>query len=106
MSDATLNPAPGAPAGDLSARVRSAAAGTFDLMSIWLGERLGLYRALAEGPATAPELAAATRANPRMVREWLEQQAVTGLLEVDADAGSAGGRRYRLADGGAEAFTD
>ena len=45
---------------------------------------LGWYRSLvADGPATAADLAARTATHPRYAREWLEQQAVTGLLAVD-----------------------
>jgi 2-polyprenyl-3-methyl-5-hydroxy-6-metoxy-1,4-benzoquinol methylase len=75
-------------------------------MSIWLGDRLGLYVALANGPATAAELAAGAGADARMVREWLEQQAVGGLLEVEDPAAAPDARRYRLPDGGLEAYTD
>ena len=106
MDEASLNPAPGTPAGELSARVRAAAAGTFDLMSIRLGDRLGLYGSLAEAPASAPELAARTGTNARMVREWLEHQAVTGFLDVDDPAGAPDDRRYRMTAAAREAFTD
>jgi winged helix-turn-helix protein len=44
-----------------------------ELLSIYVGERLGLYHALADGgAATAPELAAATGTDERYAREWLE----------------------------------
>lgn len=52
---------------------------------IHLGDRLGLYRALAEGPATSAELAARTGLDERWVREWLHQQGAAGLLEFDAE---------------------
>ena len=52
-----------------------------DLLNVYLGDRLGLYRALADGgPATAAELAGRASIHERYAREWLEQQAVTGLL--------------------------
>ena len=105
MSGGSLNPAPGTAAGDLSERVRQAAAGTMDLMSIWLGNRLGLYDALSAGACSAAELADRTGTNRRMVREWLEQQAVTGFLQLEPVADEPE-RRYRLAPGAAEAFTD
>ena len=58
-------------------RVGAAVLGALDVQAIYLGDRLGLYRALAEGgPATAPELATRTGIDPRYAREWLEQQAV------------------------------
>src|SRR6266540_6046970 len=105
MSGGSLNPAPRTAAGDLSERVRQAAAGTMDLMSIWLGHRLGLYDALSAGACSAAELADRTGTNRRMVREWLEQQAVTGFLQLEPGADEPE-RRYRLAPGAAEAFTD
>src|SRR5258708_9020685 len=43
---------------------------------IWLGDELGLYRALANaGALTANALADKTSCNPRLVREWLDGQA-------------------------------
>ena len=71
-------------------------------MAIWLGDELGLYRALAgDGPQTADELAAATGCNPRLVREWLDGQVAAGLIEYDAAAD-----RYSLAAEGALALAD
>lgn len=49
-----------------------------------IGERLGLYKALAEHPMTAPELAARTRTDPRYVREWLCSQAAGTYVTYDA----------------------
>jgi SAM-dependent methyltransferase len=50
--------------------------------SIVLGERLGLYRAMATGePTTAEDLASRTACNPRLVREWLSAQAAAGYVE-------------------------
>jgi ubiquinone/menaquinone biosynthesis C-methylase UbiE len=47
-----------------------------------LGDRLGLYAALAEaGPSTSQEFAKRTSLQERWVREWLQQQAAAGLLE-------------------------
>ena len=68
----------------LAERLFRDAAGALELYTIYLGERLGLYRALHEGgPATSGELAARTGTNERYVREWLEHHAASGLLEVD-----------------------
>ncbi len=51
-----------------------------------IGDRLGLYRALAaSGPMTSAELAAATSTHERYVREWLANQAASGYVEYDAD---------------------
>ena len=55
-----------------------------DLFGVYLGDRLGLYRALADaGPLTSGGLAEAAGIHERYAREWLEQQAATGILEVD-----------------------
>jgi 2-polyprenyl-3-methyl-5-hydroxy-6-metoxy-1,4-benzoquinol methylase len=48
---------------------------------VYLGDRLGLYRALNQaGPCTAPELAARAQLHERWVREWLHGQASAGLV--------------------------
>ncbi len=49
-----------------------------------IGDRLGLYKALADGPASADELAARTQTNPRYIAEWLRGQAAGGYVEYDA----------------------
>jgi SAM-dependent methyltransferase len=50
-----------------------------------IGDKLGLYRALAEaGPITSAELATRTGCAERNVREWLAQQAAAGYIEFDA----------------------
>lgn len=83
----------------LVGRLFEASNGMLDVMSVYLGDRLGLYAALHKGgPATAGELAARGRIDPRYAREWLEQQAATGILEVDHVAAAAEERRYRLPD--------
>ena len=85
-------------------RFFDAAGSALQMLSAYLGDRLGYYRALADaGPATPDELAARTGTHPRYAREWLEQQAVIGWLEVTS--GDAG-RRYHLADATAEVLTD
>ncbi|MEJ2157903.1 MAG: class I SAM-dependent methyltransferase, partial [Desulfobacteraceae bacterium] len=77
--------------------------GFFGVNAIYLGHRLGLYGALA-GPhaLTSRESAARTGIDERYVREWLEQQAVAGVLDVDNESASAHERRYRLSSGHAE----
>jgi SAM-dependent methyltransferase len=68
----------------LAERLFSAAVASFDLAGVYLGDRLGWYRSLsADGPAAADELAARTGTDARYAREWLEQQAVGGILDVD-----------------------
>lgn len=51
-----------------------------------IGEKLGLYKALATGPATAAQLAAKTQTDPRYLREWLSSQAAGGYIEYDAQS--------------------
>jgi 2-polyprenyl-3-methyl-5-hydroxy-6-metoxy-1,4-benzoquinol methylase len=81
--------------------------GALELLTVYLGERLGLYRALqAGGPATAAELAARTGTVERYIREWLEHQAVSGLLEVDDPAAGPLHRRYGLPPGHAPVLAD
>src|SRR5215467_9505352 len=48
-----------------------------------IGDRCGLYKALAEKPMTAKELAAATKTDERYVREWAASQAAGGYLTYD-----------------------
>jgi SAM-dependent methyltransferase len=77
-------------------RLLESVLGAMDLFAVHLGERLGLYAALHEhGPCTSAELAAVSGVAERYAREWLEQQAVTGILEVDADQ-AAEDRCYTL----------
>jgi SAM-dependent methyltransferase len=79
----------------LAERLFRSAIAAFDLFSLYLGDRLGLYRALSEsGPATSAELAERTGTNERYVREWLEQQAVSGILAVDDPDAEGRARRY------------
>ncbi len=78
-------------------RLRGQMLSALELYAVALGDRLGLYRALADGrPRTAPELAAELDLAERYAREWLEQQAVAGILEVDDIAADPEERRYRL----------
>jgi SAM-dependent methyltransferase len=73
----------GTPRERFGRRLMDATNGAFDVATAYLGIRLGLYRSLADlGPATAAELAARTGTNVRLVREWLEQQAATEVLEA------------------------
>jgi 2-polyprenyl-3-methyl-5-hydroxy-6-metoxy-1,4-benzoquinol methylase len=77
--------------------------------SIWLGDDLGLYRALAQaGGRSADELASETNCNPRLVREWLDGQAAAGLVDYDADADKysmSGEAAMALADDTTQVFT-
>ncbi len=56
---------------------------TFAAGNVVTGHHLGLYRALAAGPARAAELAERTSTNPRYIAEWLRGQAAGGYVEYD-----------------------
>src|SRR5207253_2868281 len=53
-----------------------------------IGEKLGLYKALARGPVTPAELAAQTRTDERYLREWLASQAAGGHINYDEKTGT------------------
>jgi 2-polyprenyl-3-methyl-5-hydroxy-6-metoxy-1,4-benzoquinol methylase len=89
---------------ELVGRLFMNAIGAFDLFSVYLGDELGLYRALAEkGSLTPSELAEAVGIHERYAREWLEQQAASELLEVEPNGAE---RRFRLPEGHDEALLD
>jgi 2-polyprenyl-3-methyl-5-hydroxy-6-metoxy-1,4-benzoquinol methylase len=77
-------------------RVMMAALGWYEMLTVQLGERFGCYERLAEGPATADELAAAVGIAPRYAVEWLEQQASAGLITVVAEGAGPADRLYGL----------
>jgi SAM-dependent methyltransferase len=82
---------------DLRDRLFVAALGAIDLFTIYVGERLGLYRTLADdGPATSVELAERTGISERYLREWLEQQAASDFLTVDDVDADPLERRYEI----------
>jgi Methyltransferase domain/Rv2258c-like winged HTH domain len=85
---------------ELVARIFRSMVGTLELFCLYVGDRLGFYRALQDrGPATATELAARAGTNERYTREWLEQQATAGFLQVDNPEASPDERRFRLPEG-------
>jgi SAM-dependent methyltransferase len=61
--------------GDLGAAVHAG--------MVVIGERLGLYKALATGAMSSAELAAKTKTDERYVREWLGSQAAGGYVSYD-----------------------
>jgi SAM-dependent methyltransferase len=88
-------------------RLFDAALGAFDLLGVYLGDRLGLYQALSDrGPSTSSELAEAAGVNERYAREWLEQQAMCEIIGVDNPEAETGERRYHLLEGHDEALLD
>jgi 2-polyprenyl-3-methyl-5-hydroxy-6-metoxy-1,4-benzoquinol methylase len=88
-------------------RLFSATIDALELFSIHLGTRLGLYRALRDaGPLTSAGLASAAGIHERYAREWLEQQAVAGLIAVDDPGADAAARVYALPDEHAGVLVD
>jgi ubiquinone/menaquinone biosynthesis C-methylase UbiE len=79
--------------GDLGA---SMAAG-----NVVVGDKLGLYRGLAQGPAGAAELAERTDTDPRYVEEWLRGQAAGGYVTYESSTAT-----YSLTEEQAFALTD
>jgi len=65
--------------GDLGAAVHAG--------MVVIGEKLGLYKALAASPQTPAELAAKTNTDERYVREWLSSQAAGGYVTYDEKSG-------------------
>src|ERR1700752_4972286 len=65
--------------GDLGAAVSA--------VLISLGDELGLYRELAQGPMTSMELARRTGTNERYIREWLGKQAAGGSVGYEGAQG-------------------
>jgi SAM-dependent methyltransferase len=79
IDEAVLNEFMGRFVGDLGAAISSAL--------VVIGDRLGLYRAMADGePVSAEELAERTGTDPRYVREWLSNQAAGKYVSYDPDA--------------------
>ena len=94
MDQAVLDDLMGRFVADLGATVSGA--------NVVIGDRLGLYRGLAEsGPATSAELAARTGTAERYVREWLRGQAAGGYVSYDPATD-----QYRLTEEQAAAFAD
>lgn len=88
-------------------QIFSAALGAFDVLNIYLGDRLGWYRTLAGAGALTPnELATRSGTTERYAREWLEQQAASGLLATVESVAPDGPRRFQLSNAAAEVLTD
>ena len=76
INEAKLNAFMGAFVHDLGAVMHAA--------TVVVGDQLGLYKALAEKPMTAEQLAAKTSTDARYMREWLSAQAASGYVNYDA----------------------
>jgi SAM-dependent methyltransferase len=94
INEEKMNKFLGQVVGDIGAALSSSLA--------YIGQKLGLYKALATGgPQTPAELAAKTSTNERYVREWLINQGASGYVDYDAASG-----RFSLAPEQAMALTD
>lgn len=92
---------------ELVGKLFGAGIAMLELGAVYLGDRLGLYQALkVAGPATSAQLADRTGTHERYAREWLEQQAVAGILDVDDQGEEARARIYTLPAGHAEVLTE
>lgn len=75
---------------------------TLNTALVVMGDKLGLYRALAgAGPLSSTELAQRTGTAERYVREWLNAQAAGGFVDYDPESG-----RYTLPPEQTVALTD
>src|SRR5271168_5129944 len=81
---------------------------TFHAALVGVGDRLGLYKALAKGgPQTPTELAKRTGTAERYVREWLCSQAAGGYVTYDSLGGKfhlTEEQAFTLADENSPAF--
>lgn len=86
--------------GAFADRLFQAGLATIDVLTVYLGLRLGLYQALHDrGSCTEDELATSAGIAPRYAREWMEQQTVTGILACDDRTVAPADRRYSLPAG-------
>ena len=76
INETKLNDFMGRFVGDLGAVAHAA--------TVVVGDQLGLYKALAEGPSDVETLARRTETDPRYLLEWLSAQAASGYIEYDA----------------------
>jgi SAM-dependent methyltransferase len=79
---------------------------TLELMNIHVGLDLGLYPLLREAELTPAQLAERAGIHPRYAREWLQQQAVAGVVDVAVESDDDESRAYRLPAPHAEALCD
>jgi 2-polyprenyl-3-methyl-5-hydroxy-6-metoxy-1,4-benzoquinol methylase len=88
-------------------RMLQSVSGLFNIFTVYIGDRLGYYEAMADGGwLTSTQLAERTTTVERYAREWLEQQTVAAILQVADETEDGLARRYRLPAGHAEALAD
>lgn len=82
-------------------------AGALRMLTIYIGDQLGYYPALAKhGPLTSVQLADLTGTHARYAREWLEHQTVSGVLTVVEDSTDPRLRRFALPSGHQEVLAE
>jgi hypothetical protein len=91
----------------LGERLFAGLLGGMELLAVQLGIKLGLYGVLRDtGVTTSSALAQRAGIDERYAREWLEQQAVAGILEIAESSEDPAKRGYALPAGHAEALLD
>ena len=91
----------------LIAQLLGSTIGALELLHVYVGYRLGLYKTLAAHASLTPtELAAAAGINARYAREWLEEQAVAGIISVEPGSATGAERRFSLSPAQAEVLND
>jgi 2-polyprenyl-3-methyl-5-hydroxy-6-metoxy-1,4-benzoquinol methylase len=90
--------------GAFCGRLFNAAIDMTEIATLYFGEKLGIYDALVEiGPVTAPKLAAHLGLSERYLKEWLDQQAIAGFIDV---SNGTGDRRFSISPEHAVVLTD
>ena len=88
-------------------RILTDVTGVWNIYALYIGDQLGLYTRLAEASRrSSVQLADDLNLSERYVREWLEQQTVSGVLEVENPDDGPTERRFSLPEGHREALTD
>lgn len=87
-------------------RIFGSVISTLEVWSMYLGDKLGLYEALASGAQTRRDLVEATGVHPRYADEWLEHQVTSGILDVDDHTQEAEQRVYSMSAAVREVMTD
>ena len=92
----------------LAGRLFEAGLGAMEFMNAYLGQRAGFYDALKGETRglTSAGLAEKSGTHERYAREWLEQQAAAGLLEIVDPSTDQAKRRFRMTAATEEVLTD
>ena len=107
MTGITLTASDESRAEEFAGTLFGACLATMELANVELGIRLGLYDALVgAGALTSAELAERAGIAERYAREWLEQQAVAGVVEVDDLTRAPNERRFELPNAHAHVLLD